>query len=481
MSSKDPFRILQTEFKFLKANLVLKGTKLIDHLFENSVLTPGQMEDLGDVSQNSKKIEKLVTLMMKRPPCDFKHFMDGLEGEQDHIKDHIQECLEKASSEESIMTDTEMTEDHESMDQDTGPDSECDTDEEESSDSEDDSEEASGQPLKRIKDFKMAPNEQNVTLHVKVMTMEQVEEKSNQKQFMAVVADATSAVDICVRKETLFDKFQPKACIILRNVTWNGKVLLTKDCSTATFASEILVPENMTAIAFGEGEPVPISQVLTLPDMSWFTLRGKVVKQSPLTRRKFFKKVLLYRQVKLKDDTGTVYVDTWASIAEDMQLGRVIQVDSCKKRPPLSPDDPLVTTTVKSSVKYPRSSELKHIRKDHYEKGKLLGIDISLYMSCPNPRCFHFQLTDMRCESCLRMIPVLDQVSYAKATVDVRTPRGNIHSLIVYWPELCQLFRLFKKKTPPEDNKEKIVEAFKDLGNKTVKYKACGAVSKFKL
>ncbi|XP_046558369.1 uncharacterized protein LOC124267499 isoform X1 [Haliotis rubra] len=213
--------------------------------------------------------------------------------------------------------------------------------------------------------------------------------------------------------------------------------------------------------------------------MSWIKLRGKIVKQSPLRKRKCYGKVLSYRQVNLKDDTGSVYVDVWGDSAEQMQSSKVVEVESCKKRQTSSPDDPWVTTTTKSSVKYLPSTQLKHIRKDRYQRGTLVGIDVTLYMSCPTPRCFCYQLTDGLCESCQRQIPDQDQESYGMAIIDVLTQKGNIHSLTVYWPELLQFFRLFKK-TPPGRDKEKIVKAFNDLGNKTVRYQACGIVSKFK-
>ncbi|XP_046562143.1 uncharacterized protein LOC124271120 isoform X2 [Haliotis rubra] len=113
-----------------------------------------------------------------------------------------------------------MADDQESMEEDHENDSE---DENTGSDSDEDS----GQQVKGIEDFVRDPREQDVTVHVKVMKVGQVEEKSKKKQFMATVADATSAVRICVREEKLFDKFKPEVCIILRNVTWNGKVLFT--------------------------------------------------------------------------------------------------------------------------------------------------------------------------------------------------------------------------------------------------------------
>ncbi|XP_067668482.1 uncharacterized protein [Haliotis asinina] len=478
MPSVNPFSILQTQRTYLQKHLQLKGTHLLDYLLEKNVITPRQLEDIEDIPQTSKKISKLLTLLMKRPPHEFEHFMTGLEGEQDHVKDHLQGCLDKVSSEENCNIDVEMEEDPESMDEFTENDCGDDTDDESV---ESDSEEDIGQPLKLIKEFKMDPEEQDVTLHVKVMKVGQVEEKSNKRQFMATVADATSAVDICVREETLFDKFKLEGCIILRNVTWTGRILFTKPSSTATFAMEFRVPKEVTANAFGTGDPVTISKVCSLPDMSWFKLRGKIVKQSPLTKRKCFGKVLSYCQVKLKDDTGSVYVDVWGDIAEQMQLGKVVEVGSCKKRQTSSPDDPCVTTTTKSSVKFLTSTLLKQIQKDRrYQRGTLVGTDVTLYMSCPNPRCFRYQLTDGQCESCLRQIPDRDQLNYGVASIDILTQKGNIHSLTVYWTQLLKFFRLFKKTQPGRD-KEKIVKTFNDLWNKTVKFQACGIVSKFKL
>ncbi|XP_046542754.1 uncharacterized protein LOC124253073 [Haliotis rubra] len=241
-----------------------------------------------------------------------------------------------------------MADGQERMNEDHENDSEDKSDDDENTDN--DSEEDIGQPLKRIRDFVRDPQEQDVTLHVKVVKVGQVEEKSNKNQFMATVADDTSAVDICVREENLFDKFELEKCIILRNVTWNGKVLFTKSSSTATFAAEIQAPENIIADAFGEGEPVPISEITKQDFLTKISLKGKIVKQTPLIKRKCYGKVLSYRKVKLEDETGSVDVDVWGDIAEQMQLGKVYKVISCKKRKPRMPHDPWVTTTPTSTV-----------------------------------------------------------------------------------------------------------------------------------
>ncbi|XP_046542752.1 uncharacterized protein LOC124253070 [Haliotis rubra] len=180
------------------------------------------------------------------------------------------------------------------------------------------------------------------------------------------------------------------------------------------------------------------------------------------------------------DDTGFVYMDVWGDIADQIQMGRVFKINSCKKRESERSLDSWITTTPRSTVTYLPSSELKQIQKERYQRGKLMGIDVTPYMSCPTPRCFHFQLTDGLCESCQRHIQDRDQVIYGEAIIDIRTQKGNIHQLTVYWPELCKLFGLFKKDIPPGIDKEKIVQTFMDLAEKPVKYQACGIVRKFK-
>ncbi|XP_046558374.1 uncharacterized protein LOC124267499 isoform X3 [Haliotis rubra] len=165
MPPVNSFSILQTERIYLQQRLQLKGTRLLEYLLEKKVITPTQLEDILDIPQTSKKITKLLTLLMKRPAHEFKHFMKGLEGEQDHVRDYLQE--ERASSEENSNTDVEMAEDPEPMDEYTEKDCGDDSDEDGSEGS--DTDEDSGQPLKLIKDFKMDPQEQDVTLHVKVL------------------------------------------------------------------------------------------------------------------------------------------------------------------------------------------------------------------------------------------------------------------------------------------------------------------------
>ncbi|XP_071085693.1 uncharacterized protein [Haliotis cracherodii] len=434
------------------------------------------MEDLGDVSQNSKKIEKLRTLLMKRPPGDFKHFMDGLEGEQVHIKDYIQKCLEK----ETNTTETDMMEDHKAMDQDT----DVESDEQESTGSEsgnEDEDSGSGHQLIKLKYLKTAEAMQHLAVRVTVVERGKTEDKSGKEQFMSVVADDTSAVDVCVRKnEDLFHKFIVGGGVILVNVDWSGNVLFANEKCTAITVSPIDIKQHVIDEAFGQGEAVPISKARTRPAKSFVALRGKVVQQSVLTKERPYAELLTHRQIKLEDRTGFVYVYVWGDVAVNLQAGDAIKITGCKIKKSDSVDDPEVTTTRKTRIQKLHKSEFEDIHRERrLERGTLEGINVKIFTSCTKPLCYHWKLDDNNyCESCACAIP--DPVLHTTADVVVTTPRNKIRSLTVLWPQLRQLYGLFGKSISLRSSMSTLEDEFRHLQGNSVRYQTCGNVIKFR-
>ncbi|XP_046558380.1 uncharacterized protein LOC124267502 isoform X2 [Haliotis rubra] len=325
MSTRNPFELLQDEFEYLKSKLQLNGTKLIDHLFAKKVLTPAQMEEMNVISGNSKKIEKLVLLLTRRPAGDFDYFMEGLEEDQNHIKEHLQTCIMKKSAN----TGVEMEDDHEDMDGNTGEDRRI-----------------------NLKDVKTAEKTSNLAVSVTVVHRDKIEMRNGKEQFMAEVADKTSAVDICVTNRNLFDKIKVKSSLFLENVSWSGNVIFLNEKSKATSIAKIEVDPSLVEEAFGRGDVVSIQEALALKPKLWVALKGKIVKQSVITEKNAYeRKLLRHRQIKLADRSGSMYVDVWEDEALNLKSGDVIHMTGCKRKKSESVDVSSVTTTRKTIVK----------------------------------------------------------------------------------------------------------------------------------
>ncbi|XP_046558376.1 uncharacterized protein LOC124267500 isoform X2 [Haliotis rubra] len=479
MKPLNAFDVLQEEYKYLQSTLELEGTDLIGHLFANKVLSHDQMDLIEKTPQKSKKVRILVGFLIKRPTSDFKHLMKGLAGDQGHVKDHLQDRLEKL---ETANTEVEMGEHNEDMDEDTAEDRNVDDDEEVTSGSEDeDSEEDSGCPRMNLADIKTAPKIPHLVVFVTVVERNETEMRNGKEQFMAEVADTTSAVDICVTNGKVFDKFKVNSGLILENVSWSGNVLFLHKKSNATSTTPIEIDSSLVKEAFGREEVVSIKKALALQPRSWVALKGKIVKQSFLTKRYSFGKLLTHRQIKLADRSGSGYVDIWEDEAVNLESGDVIHMTGCKRKKYESVDESSVTTTRKTNVKKLKKTEFGDINiAQGFAKGTLEDTEVEMYKSCPKPGCYNFEHDDNDvCESCGS--PVRRPDCYATAHVIVTTPKDNIRTLTVFWPQLRELYSLFDKEISLQSGKPTIEDWFQYLRGKTVRYQTCGNVTKFRL
>lgn len=134
--------------------------------------------------------------------------------------------------------------------------------------------------MMNLEDIKTAPKIPHLSVRVTVVEKSNTEIKHGKEQFMAVVADETSAVDICVRNKDLFNKFEVDAGLILENITWSGNVIFVNEESTATRVERIEIPPSLAQNAFGQERIVSIKRACALTAKSWVALKGKIVKVS---------------------------------------------------------------------------------------------------------------------------------------------------------------------------------------------------------
>ncbi len=118
--------------------------------------------------------------------------------------------------------------------------------------------------------------------------------------------------------------------------------------------------------------------------------------------------------------------------------------------------------------------------------GTLMGIKLDQYQACTNKMCYNVKLTEtfnyLTCPACKRKYDRKEN-NYAEARIDVKSRKRKIVKLIVFWPQLVRLFKLFNRKIRLNDKEDDIVEAFLNLDKekKGVKYYSCGNVQKFEL
>ncbi|XP_071085598.1 uncharacterized protein [Haliotis cracherodii] len=333
------------------------------------------------------------------------------------------------------------------------------SDDDSTSETEEEEEACCSTKLVPIQSFNLDSEERHVDVHV--MVIGEPERKTDTKM-KAVVADKTSAVNLWIYDDSLFKHFRDQAGVMLRNVRWNGRILEANKRSSAKVASGFKISDHIIAEALGTGQPISTERANALPDLSLMCLKGKVVKKSFLLIQPCYGNMKKLCQIKLRDDKGFVDVDVWGDDAEDMEVGIVIKMTSCRKREPQRPDGPPITTTPNTLVKRLSSSELKHINLDKlYRRGTIQAFDVDLE-------------SDITLDSEPNMMTRVD--------IDMLGRGGNLDTVMVFWAQLIQLFEIYNMPIPSIDDGENIKNLLQELQENEIiiRYKACGTVEKFR-
>ena len=70
--------LIRKNYKFLLSQLKAHPSKLIDHLFSKHVIETEEKEELESIEPPTRKTERLLAMLSRRPATDFQLFLSHL-------------------------------------------------------------------------------------------------------------------------------------------------------------------------------------------------------------------------------------------------------------------------------------------------------------------------------------------------------------------------------------------------------------------
>ncbi|XP_069108870.1 uncharacterized protein [Argopecten irradians] len=315
--------------------------------------------------------------------------------------------------------------------------------------------------MQTISEVKASAPGTNVTLKAMVLSVGDVSTQSAGPEKMSVVlgGDTSGSISATVYGLKNTSKFKKETAVLLFNGLMKDNYLAVTSRTEVARTQSFEVPDAIikeTPELFGNKQVMlqPISSALSSPDTSYASVKGKVVKVSPVSSRR----EIPYQELKIRDGSGAATLAVWEDDVQQYSVGQLVHFKKCKvmlyqgkKR--------LTTVRDGQSEILHHDEELDELTEnseddkdeDFEEEGVFSGtitalFDVDPYLACPKPSCHNKKLNTilqgnyvMCCPSCNDKFGASHTNWYARATVllDLGT---STKKLSIFKPEIQKIF-----------------------------------------
>ncbi|XP_069109964.1 uncharacterized protein [Argopecten irradians] len=189
--------------------------------------------------------------------------------------------------------------------------------------------------MQTISEVKASAPGTNVTLKaLMVLSVGDVSTQSAGPEKMSVVlGDTSGSISATVYGLKNTSKFKKETAVLLFNALMKDNYLAVTSRTEVARTQSFEVPDAIIKEApelFGNKQVMlqPISSALSSPDTSYASVKGKVVKVSPVSSRR----EIPYQELKIRDGSGAATLAVWEDDVQQYSVGQLVHFKKCRVR-----------------------------------------------------------------------------------------------------------------------------------------------------
>lgn len=168
---------------------------------------------------------------------------------------------------------------------------------------------------------------------LEVSDIEKAENSQYKDKFYAIIADETAAISVTIYDVQKQNKFIKGMAVVLMNILTKQNFIAVTSKTDVGICRPFTIPDDIRLHAPTlAGQTMTLKNALASPVKTLLTVKGKVVKLSPASKKRVEQNEVDFQEVMLKDTDSHATVAVWDKMVNTLQKGECVTITKCRVR-----------------------------------------------------------------------------------------------------------------------------------------------------